>query len=52
MMLTVACDIWIVSIRHTGGDLGDWKILVSILMREVNWKVKRYKVTDRRQNFA
>ena len=28
--LTVTCDIWIVSIGHTGGDLGDWKIVVSL----------------------
>jgi hypothetical protein len=36
MMLTVACDIWIVSIRHASGDLGDLKVLVSVLVKNVN----------------
>ena len=35
ILLTVACDVWIVSIRHAGGDLRDWKVLVSVLIKVI-----------------
>lgn len=35
VLLTVTCDTWIVCIGHTGGDLGNWKIIVSLWQERI-----------------